>query len=88
MLSLVVHPPWIVDTVSPLLTSVQLSHLLSLKQQQASVIQAWQSIKQGEEGVKQGRSIMVFTTMTIIFVSTYPRELTLPPPVGTPLTLL
>jgi hypothetical protein len=46
-----------------------LDQLLTLKQQQASVIQAWQSIKHGEEAVKQGRAIIIFTTMTIIFVS-------------------
>ena len=42
---------------------------MSLKNAQASVIQAWQAIRQGEEAVKQGRAIMIFTTMTIIFVS-------------------
>ncbi|RYP51857.1 hypothetical protein DL768_002893 [Monosporascus sp. mg162] len=49
-------------------TSDELDHLLSLKQQQASVIQAWQSITIGEEAVKQGRAIIIFTTMTIIFL--------------------
>ncbi|KAK0383951.1 hypothetical protein NLU13_8041 [Sarocladium strictum] len=46
-----------------------LEHLLSLKQQQASVLQAWQAIRHGEEAVKQGRAIMIFTVITIIFVS-------------------
>jgi hypothetical protein len=45
-----------------------LDSLLSLKQQQASVVQAWQSIRHGEEAVKQGRAIMIFTIITIIFV--------------------
>ncbi|RYP04849.1 hypothetical protein DL765_010029 [Monosporascus sp. GIB2] len=49
-------------------TSEGLDQLLTLKQQQASVIQAWQSIRHGEEAVKQGRAIMIFTTMTIIFL--------------------
>lgn len=47
----------------------QLVHLLGLKQQQAAVVQAWQSVQQAEEAVKQGRAIMVFTVITIIFVS-------------------
>lgn len=51
------------------LTDIQVKDLLSLKQQQASVVQAWQAAKQSEETVKQGRSIMVFTIVTIIFVS-------------------
>ncbi|RYP89234.1 hypothetical protein DL769_000139 [Monosporascus sp. CRB-8-3] len=49
-------------------TSEGLDQLLTLKQQQASVIQAWQSIRYGEEAVKQGRAIMIFTTMTIVFL--------------------
>ncbi|RYP64820.1 hypothetical protein DL771_008600 [Monosporascus sp. 5C6A] len=49
-------------------TAGELDHLLSLKQQQASVIQAWQSIMIGEEAVEQGRAIIIFTTMTIIFL--------------------
>lgn len=47
----------------------QLESLLALKQQQASVVQAWQSVQQAEEAVRQGRAIMVFTLITIIFVS-------------------
>jgi hypothetical protein len=42
--------------------------LLSLKQQQASVVQAYEAMKQGEETVRQGKAIMVFTVMTILFV--------------------
>lgn len=40
-----------------------------MKQQQAGVVQAWQAIQQGEESVKQGRAIMMFTIITIVFVS-------------------
>ncbi|KAI0520827.1 hypothetical protein F5B22DRAFT_598556 [Xylaria bambusicola] len=43
-------------------------HLLSMKQQQASVVQAWQAVRQSEETIKQGRSIMVFTLATIVFL--------------------
>jgi Mg2+ and Co2+ transporter CorA len=50
------------------LTRVQVNDLIGLKQQQASVIQAYQAIQQGEETVKQGKAIMLFTVMTIIFV--------------------
>lgn len=42
-----------------------------MKQQQASVVQAWQSIRHGEEAVKQGRAVMIFTVITIIFVSNH-----------------
>jgi hypothetical protein len=43
--------------------------LLSLKQQQASVVQAREAVRQAEETLRQGRSIMLFTVITIIFVS-------------------
>ncbi|KAI1121764.1 hypothetical protein F5Y10DRAFT_271759 [Nemania abortiva] len=43
-------------------------HLLTMKQQQAGVDQAWQAVKQSDETVKQGRSILVFTLATIIFL--------------------
>lgn len=33
------------------------------------MVQAWQSVQQAGEVVRQGRSIMVFTVNTIIFVS-------------------
>lgn len=49
-------------------TSSSLTDLLALKQQQASVVQAWQSVKQSEEAVSQGRSIMMFTVVTIFFL--------------------
>ena len=46
----------------------QVNELLSLKQQQASVVQAYESVRQAEETVRQGRAIMVFTIFTIIFL--------------------
>ncbi|KUI66265.1 hypothetical protein VM1G_02448 [Cytospora mali] len=49
-------------------TSKSLDDLLALKQQQASVVQAWQSVEQAEEAMKQGRSIMIFTVITIVFL--------------------
>ncbi|EFX04065.1 ankyrin repeat protein [Grosmannia clavigera kw1407] len=48
-------------------TAQSVNDLLALKQQQASVVQAWQAVQQSEETVKQGRAIMVFTIITIIF---------------------
>lgn len=53
---------WVLTTVS------QVNDLLALKQQQASVVQAWQAVMQSEETVRQGRAIMVFTIVTIVFV--------------------
>lgn len=50
------------------LTVPQVNDLLGLKQQQASVVQAYEAMKQGEETVRQGKAIMVFTVMTILFV--------------------
>ncbi len=50
----------------------QLDGLLGLKQQQAGVIQARKAVQQTEETLKQGRSIMLFTVITIIFVSGLP----------------
>jgi Mg2+ and Co2+ transporter CorA len=55
----------------------QLNHLLDLKQKNANISEAVESRKQAvqtriqaEETTKQGRTIMVFTIVTIIFVST------------------
>ncbi|KAF3019773.1 hypothetical protein E8E14_011476 [Neopestalotiopsis sp. 37M] len=42
--------------------------LLELKQQQAGVVQAWQSVRQSDEANSQGRAIMVFTIVTIVFL--------------------
>ncbi|KAM7210680.1 hypothetical protein V8F06_013941 [Rhypophila decipiens] len=49
-------------------TAQSVNDLLSLKQQQASVVQAWESAKQAEEAVRQGRSIMMFTIVTVVFL--------------------
>ena len=40
-----------------------------MKQQQSSVVGAREAVEQGEESLRQGRSIMLFTIVTIIFVS-------------------
>jgi len=48
--------------------SDQLHTLLSLKQQQASVVEAEASLRLSHESVTQGRSIMLFTVVTIIFL--------------------
>lgn len=52
----------------------QVKDLLELKQQQAGVVQAWQAVNQSNEAIKQGRSILVFTIVTIVFVSFPPRH--------------
>lgn len=46
----------------------QIEGLLSLKQQQASIVQAKAALRRADESVKQGRSIMAFTVVTIFFV--------------------
>lgn len=46
----------------------QLDYLISLKQQQVTVVQAWQSMKQGEDNQKQNVTLLVFTVVTVIFV--------------------
>ncbi|KAK6605454.1 ankyrin repeat protein [Botrytis cinerea] len=46
----------------------QLRDLLTLKQQQASIIEATASLDRADESVHQGRSIMIFTVITIIFL--------------------
>jgi hypothetical protein len=43
--------------------------LLTLKQQQAGVIEAREAVKNAAETLKQGQSIMLFTVVTLIFVS-------------------
>ncbi|CAG8962177.1 hypothetical protein HYFRA_00005226, partial [Hymenoscyphus fraxineus] len=48
--------------------SLGLKDLLDLKQQQASVVEAREAVKQGEETLRQGRAIMLFTVITIIFL--------------------
>ncbi|KAH6693606.1 hypothetical protein F5X68DRAFT_247974 [Plectosphaerella plurivora] len=59
---------------SALSAAENIKELLSLKQQQASVVQAYESVRQAEETVKQGRSIMMFTIVTIIFVGASSRR--------------
>ncbi|KAJ8108601.1 hypothetical protein ONZ43_g6374 [Nemania bipapillata] len=48
----------------------QLEKLLSLKQQQASIVEAKAALRRADESVKQGRAIMAFTLVTIFFVNT------------------
>ena len=38
------------------------------RQQQAGVVEAREAVKQANETLKQGRSIILFTVVTIIFV--------------------
>ncbi|KAI7779467.1 hypothetical protein LA080_000847 [Diaporthe eres] len=49
-------------------TAEMVKDLLELKQQQAGVVQAWQSVKYSNEAMRQGRSILVFTIVTIVFL--------------------
>ncbi|KAK7937739.1 ankyrin repeat protein [Apiospora aurea] len=49
-------------------TADSVKDLLELKQQQAGVVQAWQAVNQASETTKQGRSIMMFTLVTIVSV--------------------
>lgn len=57
---------------------LKLQGLLALKQQQASIVEAKAAQVRAEHGLKlskqsyeQGKSIMAFTIMTIIFVSVW-----------------
>jgi Mg2+ and Co2+ transporter CorA len=45
-----------------------LKDLLDLKQQQASIIEAKSALARADESVTQGRAIMMFTIITIIFL--------------------
>ncbi|KAK3989641.1 hypothetical protein QBC44DRAFT_327351 [Cladorrhinum sp. PSN332] len=49
-------------------TAKSINDLMGLKLQQFSVIEAWQSVKQAEEAVRQGRATRVFTITTFIFL--------------------
>jgi len=49
-------------------TAQNVHDLLDLKQQHASVVQAYQAIVQGQESIKQSQAIILFTVTTIIFV--------------------
>ena len=53
---------------SAMRTCRQLEGLLSLKQQQASIVEAKAALRRADESVKQGRAIMAFTIVTIFFV--------------------
>ncbi|RYO91624.1 hypothetical protein DL766_003197 [Monosporascus sp. MC13-8B] len=53
---------------SALRTCQQLQDLLSLKQQQASIVEAKAALQRADESVKQGRAIMAFTIVTIFFL--------------------
>ncbi|CAI6054529.1 unnamed protein product [Clonostachys chloroleuca] len=49
-------------------TRSQLRELLDMKQQQANIIEAKAAIRRADESVLQGRSIVVFTVVTIFFL--------------------
>ncbi|KAJ4419796.1 hypothetical protein N0V82_004731 [Gnomoniopsis sp. IMI 355080] len=48
--------------------NTQLDYLISLKQQQVTVVQAWQSMKQGEDNQRQNITLLVFTVVTVVFL--------------------
>ncbi|KUI59766.1 hypothetical protein VP1G_07029 [Cytospora mali] len=48
-------------------TCQQLQELLALKQQQASIVEAKAALDRANEWVEQGKAIMAFTIMTIVF---------------------
>lgn len=50
------------------LTLTQLKDLLTLKQQQAGVIEARSAVQQARLTLRQGQSIMIFTLITIVFL--------------------
>ena len=52
-------------------TRTQLRELLDMKQQQSGIIEAKAAIRRAAESVLQGRSIVVFTVVTIFFVSPF-----------------
>lgn len=64
LLLCVTLPSSVYDTTN----STQLKDLLTLKQQQAGVIEAREAVKQGQETLRQGKSIILFTVVTIVFV--------------------
>jgi hypothetical protein len=51
-----------------MLTIAQLQELLTLKQQQASIVEAKAALIRADESVRQGRAIIAFTVVTICFV--------------------
>ncbi|KUI58053.1 hypothetical protein VP1G_05392 [Cytospora mali] len=48
--------------------SASLDYLISLKQQQVTVVQAWQAMKQGDDTQKQNVTLLVFTVVTVVFL--------------------
>ncbi|KAI7785604.1 hypothetical protein LA080_006624 [Diaporthe eres] len=48
--------------------STSLDYLISLKQQQVTVVQAWQSMKEAEDTRKQNVTLLVFTVVTVVFL--------------------
>ncbi|KAJ0107246.1 hypothetical protein J7T55_007616 [Diaporthe amygdali] len=48
--------------------SASLDYLISLKQQQVTVVQAWQSMKEAEDTRKQNVTLLVFTVVTVVFL--------------------
>lgn len=54
--------------------NLKLDYLISLKQQQVTVVQAWQSMKQGEDNQRQNLTLLVFTVVTVVFVSSSARN--------------
>ncbi|KAI8950104.1 hypothetical protein F4801DRAFT_550346 [Xylaria longipes] len=50
-------------------TAERVKDLSRLRQQQDTVIQALQSVKLSQDSINQGRTIMVFTIVTIIFAA-------------------
>ncbi|CAN8099884.1 unnamed protein product [Discula destructiva] len=48
--------------------SGSLDYLISLKQQQVTVVQAWQSMRQGEDNQRQNITLLVFTVVTVVFL--------------------
>jgi hypothetical protein len=61
-------------------SSLTLKDLLALKQQQAGVVEAREAVKHGEENLKRGLSIMLFTIVTITFVRQPISQSSLPHP--------
>ncbi len=59
-------------------TRAQLRELLDMKQQQSNIIEAKAAIRRADETVIQGRSIVVFTVVTIFFVRHLPSEIAIP----------
>ena len=57
----------------------KLRELLDMKQQQSGIIEAKAAIRRADESVVQGRSIVVFTVVTIFFVSQTPPHHLIPP---------